>query len=186
MTDLRLDLPALLAREEGSVLVPELSELRVRSRRRRQRHGAGLFAALALTGGLVLGSLPGNSSDRVGIASAPLITLDLYPQARLNPPTLRTSGDPVLHLHVVRAEVTRDPLTGAVAVVLGLDPASQKEFSAIGPGQQAAFVIDGEVISAPLFQAHIVGDAQLTSDFTVEQATALAHRLTDNVVVNAG
>ena len=71
-------------------------------------------------------------------------------------------------------------------MVLAFDAASQSAFTAIGPGEQVAFVVDGNLLSAPLFQEHIVGDAQLTGQFTLESATRIAHRLTDNVVVNAG
>jgi preprotein translocase subunit SecD len=133
---------------------------------------------------LVITSVPGNSrSDQV--AASTMTTLDLYPQSKPNPVTLRTSGNPVLHLTVVRAEVISDS-HDQFTLIFGFDAASQKEFSAIGPGQQVAFVVDGQLVSAPVFQAHIHGDAQLTGEFTVETATRLAHRLTDNVVVTAG
>ena len=186
MSDLQTDLPALLGREARTVLVPPLSGIRARSRHRRQRRGAALAGALAVIAAVTFVSLPTDRSHPEQVAVGSTVTLDLYPQARPNPVTLRTSGDPVLHLTVVRAEVTRDTVTNQVVVMLGFDAASQKEFSAIGPGEQVAFVVSGEVVSAPLFQAHIFGDAQLTGQFTVEQATRLAHRLTDNVVVNAG
>ena len=186
MSDLQTDLPELLAREARVVLVPPLSGIRARSRHRRQRRGAALAGALAVIAAFTFLNLPAGGSHLEQTADGPHVTLDLYPQARPNPATLRTSGDPVLHLTVVRAEVIREPPADQVVVILGFDAASQKEFSAIGPGQQVAFVVDGEVVSAPLFQAHIDGDAQLTGQFTVEQATTIAHRLTDNVVVTAG
>lgn len=186
MSDLDTQLPALLSREAAAVKVPPLGEIRKRSRHRRQRRGVALTAALALVAVGAFLSLPSGGRQPAQVAAGSFVSLDLYPQGRQNATTLRTSGDPVLHLTVVRAEVAKDPVAGAIMIIVRFDAASQERFSAIEPGQQVAFVVNGEVLSAPLLQAHIEGDAQLTGQFTVEQATALAHQLTDNVVVTAG
>lgn len=54
---------------------------------------------------------------------------------------------------------------------------TRKTFSSLPPTNQVAFVVDGVVFSAPVIQAVITGDADLSGSFTTAQAKELAAEL---------
>ncbi|MDR1332993.1 MAG: protein translocase subunit SecD [Holosporales bacterium] len=80
---------------------------------------------------------------------------------------------------VIDAQVTIDNRTGMPAVSIKFDSIDgtrkMAELSAKYLGKQFAMVLDGKVLSAPVFQAVLSdGNAQITGHFTMEEATQLA------------
>jgi preprotein translocase subunit SecD len=80
---------------------------------------------------------------------------------------------------VVDAQVTIDSRTGMPAVSIKFDSIDgtrkMAELSAKYLHKQFAMVLDGKVLSAPVFQAVLNdGNAQITGNFTMEEATQLA------------
>lgn len=79
------------------------------------------------------------------------------------------------------ANVEFDQNTGAVQVVLQFDNEGADLFSEItkrNMGKQIAIFLDGEVISAPVVQAEILGGrAVISGNFTIDEAKLLARRL---------
>ncbi|MDR1365139.1 MAG: protein translocase subunit SecD [Holosporales bacterium] len=80
---------------------------------------------------------------------------------------------------VVDAQVTIDNRTGMPAVSIKFDSIDgarkMAELSTKYLGKQFAMVLDGKVLSAPVFQSVLNdGNAQITGNFTMEEATQLA------------
>lgn len=80
---------------------------------------------------------------------------------------------------IVGAEVNIDQSTGAPCVAIKYDAIDgtrkMAELSAKYLHKQFAMVLDGKVLSAPVFQAVInTGSAQITGQFTMEEASELA------------
>jgi hypothetical protein len=145
MPDLDIDLPLLLERRAGQVRPPALSGLRQRSRRCRQRRAVAVTLTLTLVTVPVVLQLPGSKGPGTAqVATEPRATLDLYLQSGVDrrQAAPRTTGAPVLHVHVVSATVTKDRGTGAVQLVLSLKPSDQAAFTAFGPGDQVALVVN--------------------------------------------
>ena len=185
MPDLDAHLPELLTHEAAFVRVPPLEGLRTRSRHRRQRRAAAL-SLLAVVAAVPLAlTLTQHQPRRSGqLAVRPFTTLDAYPQQSVeqsaSPSSLRTSGSPVLHLHVRSAGVSSSP-DGPVLDV-HLDAAGALDLAAVPAGTQVAFTVDGVFLSAPLFQSRLTqGEVQLTVPQTAAQLVQVAHRLTDDV-----
>jgi len=75
--------------------------------------------------------------------------------------------------------------TGAWLVDLAFRPPDQARFTKLSReslGKQAAFVVDGVALSAPVFQAVITGDAQISGDLDEQGARDLAAVLTGGVL----
>lgn len=185
MPDLDAHLPELLTYEAALVRIPPLEGLRTRSRQRRQRRAAAFSLLAVLAAVPLVVTLTYQQHLRTEqVAVRPATTLDAYPQQRVDenapPSSLRTSGSPVLHLHVRSAAVSSSP-EGAVLDLL-LEPASARDVAAIPAGTQVAFTVDGVFLTAPLFQSRITqGEVQLTGPQTTTQLEQVAHRLTDEV-----
>ena len=78
------------------------------------------------------------------------------------------------------AEVTFDQNTGKPAVSLEFSSEGAQKFGVITErniGKPLYILLDQETVSAPLVQEKIVGSAQITGDFTLEEARNLAIQL---------
>jgi hypothetical protein len=166
------------------VLVPPLEGIRKRSRHRRQRRASiGSAALVAVVALGALGLSGGGHEEQVRYSDSPGYTLDVYPQGTGSEPSIRTSGDPVLHLHIVHAIAQVDEV-GQPEVLCIPDDAGRAAFAAVDPGQEIAFVVNGRLLSAPILTEHITdGEPILAGAFTTQQTIDLAHELTDNVTV---
>ena len=90
------------------------------------------------------------------------------------------AAQPVL-LEVQKAEAAFDRRTNEPVVTFWMTDASQKvfaEFTAKHVGRPMALIVDGRVITKPIIREPIIGgQGQIAGNFTVEDAKALAERL---------
>jgi preprotein translocase subunit SecD len=190
MPDLMQQLPELLAREAVATRLPALAGIRTRSRHRRQRLVAGAFVGLALVAvpaGLLAGGASGSRPAQVATTEHESLDAYLQTPADLTSGQRRITGDPVEHLRVVSAVVGQDPTTGERQLRLVLDEAGRSAFAAFRRDDLVAFAVGERLLAAPVFQTTITsGELTLTGVFASQaEASAVAHLLTDNVVVDA-
>jgi preprotein translocase subunit SecD len=86
-------------------------------------------------------------------------------------------------IEVTDAALTYDQQTGKPLVTFRMSPASARAFgelTAKNVGRAAAIVVDGRVMSQPIIRTPILGGtAQISGDFSIEEARSIAHRLSD-------
>ena len=81
---------------------------------------------------------------------------------------------------VASATANEDPTTGEWGVLLGFDEAAAStwsDYTGTHVGENVAFTVDDQVISAPTIQSQITGPTTVTGQFTEKSATELAKQL---------
>lgn len=77
---------------------------------------------------------------------------------------------------IVNASIERDPMSGKQRVSLEFDSDGREKFANLTGahiGERLAIVLDGVVRSAPVIEARIEGNAQITGDFTTDEVREL-------------
>jgi preprotein translocase subunit SecD len=168
---------------------------------------AGLLAATTPTPAPSASATPAPSptaSGQSGVRSGDPYTPQAFAALDCSKPTNRTGGandspgqqivscsqdgQEKYHLDVAKvvgtdvkgATATTNPTTGQWEIVVSFTGEGQRKFTALTVetlGKQVAIVLDGVVISAPVIQSRIDGDAQITGDFTQKTALDLANTL---------
>jgi preprotein translocase subunit SecD len=168
---------------------------------------AGLLAATTPTPAPSASATPASSptaSGQSGVRSGDPYTPQAFAALDCSKPTNRTGGandspgqqivscsqdgQEKYHLDVAKvvgtdvkgATATTNPTTGQWEIVVSFTGEGQRKFTELTVetlGKQVAIVLDGVVISAPVIQSRIDGDAQITGDFTQKTALDLANTL---------
>jgi preprotein translocase subunit SecD len=168
---------------------------------------AGLLAATTPTPAPTASATPAPSttaSGQAGVRSGDPYTPQAFAALDCSKPTNRTGGSndsptqqivscsqdgqEKYHLDVAKvvgtdvkgATATTNPTTGQWEIVVSFTGEGQRKFTELTVetlGKQVAIVLDGVVISAPVIQSRIDGDAQITGDFTQKTAQDLANTL---------
>ena len=82
--------------------------------------------------------------------------------------------------HIKNASPSRDPLTQTPMILFTLNSEGAKamgQLSGNNIGERMAIILDGELMSAPVLQERITSNAQVTGDFTAEEAANIANAL---------
>ena len=97
--------------------------------------------------------------------------------------TLSAAFAQSIAIEIANAEAAYDQQTGKPVVAFRMSTASARAFAELtakNVGRAAALIVDGQTISKPIIRSPILGgQGQISGDFEIEAARALARRLSD-------
>lgn len=106
--------------------------------------------------------------------------------SRAEEETIQVQNSPLLDYTAIRSTtVTKDPSSGAPEIDVEFSEEGKDLFAAItreNINKRLAIVLDGQVLSAPVIRSEIAGGkAQITGNFTEEEANVLAAKINDAI-----